>query len=233
MPKLEFLRGRVQDEASLTASWRDGAVKFVPTKPIQYGSSTGRIDLATVGVTHWDNRWQYSQTSGTAYGFYNRLYVTGAGGGGDAGRFFTTVEDVAGSTARGAHISLSFGTGGSITGLGAALETTLHMPSGGGMAGTNTSLKVAINADGAGSDPAGATEISFVRVEAQGTQGGIDDLEDDGYFFSFQGFTPDADAAHMVSSVSLAELPPSTVGLRVKLGASVYYIPLVAQAQWN
>ena len=196
------------------------------------GTSTDRNKIDTAGTNFFQQYAECAATSGDARGIYNRLYITGAGGGGESLRAFTTVENVAGATARGAHISLSFGASGSITGLGAALETTLHMPSGGGMAGTNCSLKVAINADGADADPAGATEISFIRIEAQGTQAGIDDLEDDGYFFSIQGFTADNDASHMLSSVSLAELP-TNVGIRVKIGASIYYIPCVAQAGWN
>lgn len=200
---------------------------------IKAGTSAAPVTEDTANMKFVSLYFDDGATSGSAEGIYVRLYDTGAGKTSQALRAFTSVTDVTAGNARGSHISLSFGTSGKVSGLAAALETTLHMPSGGGMGGTNCSLKVAINADGAGSDPAGATEISFVRIEAQGTQAGIDDLEDDGYFFSFQGFTADNDATHMLSSVSLAELPAGTVGLRCKVGSSIYYLPLVAQAQWN
>jgi hypothetical protein len=200
---------------------------------IKGGTSAAPITEDTPNLKFMSWYFDNGAGSGESVAEYVRLYVTGAAAGGIAGRFFTSVSDVTAATVRGGHISLSFGTSGKASGLAAALETTLHMPSGGGMAGTNCSLKVAINSDGASADPAGATEIAFLRVEAQGTQGGIDDLEDDGYLVSFQGFAPDADAAHIMSSVSLAELPAGTIGLRIKVGASVYYIPAVAQAQWN
>ncbi len=212
--------------ATIAAGNTDGGV-------IKAGTSSAPVTEDTANMKFVSLYFDDGATSGEAVGIYDRLYVTGAGGEGIALRAFGSVTDVAAGNARGAHISLSFGASGTVTGLGAALETTLHMPSGGGMAGTNTSLKVAINSDGTNADPAGATEISFVRIEAQGTQGGIDDLEDDGYFFSFQGFTADADASHMLSSTSLAELPTGTVGLRCKVGSTIYYLPLVAQTQWN
>jgi hypothetical protein len=208
------------------ASHTDGGV-------IKAGTSGAPVTEDTANFKFVSMYFDCGATSGDAQGLYNRLYITGAGGGGDALRAFGTVLDVAGATARGAHISLSYGASGTTTGMGAALETTLHMPSGGGMAGTNYSIKAAINADAAGSDPAGATTIAFMGFVAQGTQAGIDDLEDDAVLFDFQGFTADADATHLYSSTSLAELPTGTIGFRCKVGSALFYLPLVAQAQWN
>ena len=195
------------------------------------GSSTTRAQSGTANA-----KFVSFYTEGDAdgiYGAYFRHYVGTAGISNDAVRAFGTVDDVTAATARGAHVSLSFGTSGKVSGLAAALEATLHMPSGGGMGGTNYAIKAAINADGAGSDPAGATTIAFIGVVAQGRQAGIDDFEDDGVFLDFSGFTADGDAAHFLSSVSLAELPSSTIGIRCKVGAGLYYLPLVAAAEWN
>lgn len=167
------------------------------------------------------------------YGFYTRSYISTAAVGADAARIFGTVNNVAASTARGLHASLSFGTSGTVTGLAAAIEATLHMPSTAGMAGTNYAIKAAINADAATSDPVGATTIAFIGIVAQGTQGGLDDLDTDGVVFDFTGLTAAADTTKILSSVSLAELPTGTVGLRCKVNGSLYYLPLVAAAEWN
>lgn len=217
-----FGTGRIEYEQVSTET--DGAVR-------KAGDTTDRLASSAASQSMIREIFEHNHDGG--YGHYTRSYIGTAAISADAVRAFATVEDVAAATARGLHASLSFGTSGTVTGLGAAVEATLHMPSGGGMAGTNYAVKAAINADGAGSDPAGATTIAFVGVVAQGTQAGIDDLEDDGVFLDFQGFTADADAAHFLSSVSLAELPTGTVGIRCKVGAALYYLPLVAQAQWD
>jgi hypothetical protein len=165
-------------------------------------------------------------------GQYLRVYFADDAIGGDTFRAFATVDGDA-TTVRGAHISLNFTEGSTVSGLGAALETTLHMPTGGGMAGTNYSFKAAINADAASSDPAGATLIAFIGITAQGTQAGLDDLDDDVFVFDIQGLTAASGTAHALSSTSLAELPASSIGLRCKVGSGTYYLPLVAVAEWN
>ena len=66
------------------------------------------------------------------------------------------------------------------------------------MSGTLAPLKAAINADGAAADPAGAT-VSFIQIAAQGTQGGIDDVDDDAYLFHFSGLT--AGAGHTIGAL--------------------------------
>jgi hypothetical protein len=50
---------------------------------------------------------------------------------------------------------------------------------------------------------------------------------------SLQGWTAANGTAHAVSDTSLAELPAGSIGLRIKVGSSIYYIPAVAAAEWN
>lgn len=214
------------DPSSLTAGGdTTGLVSGVGNATTQLGSSSASVKFIS----------NYFTGSGatSVEGTYLRTYATGAGTTLNSLRAFGTVSNVAAGNARGAHISLSFGTSGTVTGLAAAIEATLHMPSGGAMAGTDYAIKAAINADASTSDPAGATTIGFLGIVAQGDQSGIDDLEDDGVMLDFQGFTADNDASHIVSSVSLAELPAGTIGVRAKVGSTLYYIPLVAASAWN
>jgi len=163
--------------------------------------------------------------TGTGRGMYLRLYHMKAGGDGEAARIFTTVQDVAASTAHGAHVSLSFGTTGTITGLGVANRNTLHLPSGGGAAGTLAAHQAEIWSDGSSSDPAGATEIDFYRVVNGGDTNGAADVDDDANLFSLQGFT--SGSGNLFTSGTTVT-PVMAATLRIKVGSTAYYIPLVA-----
>lgn len=208
--------------ATIASGNTDGGV-------MKAGTSGSRVVEDTASMKFISFYWDNGATSGDSQGIYNRLYITGAGGGGDALRSFCTVENVAGATARGAHISLSFGASGSVTGLGAALETTLHMPSGGGMAGTVSSIKAAINADAAGSDPAGAS-ISVFNVVAQGTQAGIDDLDDDCVLFNFQGWAVDTAAMLYDNTGTDPTNSDGSIRIRLPSGALAYLMYYNQQA---
>lgn len=198
---------------------------------LKAGTSASPVSCGTVASMKFDSRYVKSlAVSGEAVALYNRLYVAGAGGEGIALRSFCTVSDVAATNARGAHISLSFGSSGTVSGLGAALEATLHIPNDGSQAGTLCAIKAAIHSDGSSSDPAGA-QVSFFRVDNQGDATGAADVDTDAYLFDLQGFTPGAGS--MVDSTSLAELPANSIALKIRVGASVYYLPAVIAAQLN
>ncbi len=130
-------------------------------------------------------------TSGDSRGTYLRHYITGAGGGGECLRIFTTVDDVEAATAHGAHISLNFGDEGSLTGLGAAVRATLHIPNQawGSSGGTLAAIQAEIWSDGSDSDPAGLTSLSFIRFVVGGDTDGDDDVETDAVLFDLSGFT--------------------------------------------
>ncbi len=130
-------------------------------------------------------------TSGDSRNTYIRHYISGAGGGGECLRAFTTVNNVAAATAHGAHISLSFGTTGSLTGLGVAMRATLHIANQAytGLGGTYAAIQAELWADGATSDPAGMTQLSLIRCVLGGNATGIADLDDDAYLLTLTGGT--------------------------------------------
>ncbi len=118
-------------------------------------------------------------TSGTSRGEYLRLYLSGAGGGGEALRAFTSVQNVAGANAHGAHISLNFGTSGSITGLGVASRNTLHLPNAAMSGwGNYAPTQAEIWSDGATTDPTGVEYLSFLRVVNDGNATGVGRVDD-------------------------------------------------------
>ncbi len=106
--------------------------------------------------------------SGTTRGMYLRLYLSG-GAGGEAARFYTTVEnDAPVDTVNGAHLSLGVGaSAGNITGLGTAVRATLHVPSR-SLGGTWAPLQAEIYLDGNNAAPGGALSHSLIRAIVDG-----------------------------------------------------------------
>ncbi len=181
------------------------------------GTSTTPVQTTSGNVNFLGYWVQSDATSGDVRGMYMRLFLTGAGGTGEAARLFTTVTNVAASTARGAHISLSFAASGTVTGLGAALECTLHLNSGGTAGGNLTVLKLAVNSDGASSDPAGSV-LSYIRIDNQGSA--LDDVDDDAYLFDIQG--------HTIGDGNLVEVAQAEVSyehnIRIRVGSTIMYL---------
>lgn len=165
---------------------------------------------------------QNSATSGDNRGMYLRLYMTGAGGGGEAARIFTTCENVACGTAHGAHISLNFGASGSITGLGIASRNTLHVPKA-MTGGTYAATQSEIYSDLATSDLAGVTEQSFHRFSNGGHATGIAKVDATGNLFSIQGLTAGSGKLFQVNTAADA-----THALRIVIGSTPYYIMLTS-----
>lgn len=202
------------------------------------GTSSAPITEDTANMAFVKMYCDNGATSGDNRLAYLRLYLTGTGtGGGETIRAFTTVNANIG-TAHGAHISLNFlatAGGSECSGLGAAIRGTTHIPDIASWAPTGTLCAgmFELYSDGDASDPAGLTELSVLRLCNSGDATGKADVDTDAYLFSVQGFTAAADTTKVVSSVSLAELPGSTVGLRVKVGSTAYYIPCVAATEWN
>lgn len=167
--------------ATVAAANTDGGV-------IKAGTSASRVTEDTANMKFMSFYFDNGATSGDNRGMYLRLYLTGAGGGGEAARVFTTIEDVAAGTAHGAHISLNFGDTGSVTGLGVAMRGTLHVPDDASWApGTVSALQAEIYSDGDDSDTDGATEVSFIRVVNGGNANGVADVDDDAFLMAISG----------------------------------------------
>jgi len=204
------------------------------------GTSALPVTTATAGDNGIELRFESTATDAGSdtRAEYLALYLAGATtGGGDCLRAVTHVEANLG-TARGAHLSLDFSAvagGSECSGLGAAVVGTTHIPDVASWApgGTLCSMQAEIYSDGSASDPAGLTELSVLRLANSGNATGMADVDTDAMILSIQGFTAAADTTKAISSTSLAELPAGTVGIRVKVGTGVFYIPAVAIAEWD
>lgn len=175
-------------------------------------ATTPSVPVAVRGLTNASPSWVYKSTSskrldasaagnylqiyanqnatGDTRAAYIRLYGKIAAASGDALRAFYTMEDVAGDTARGAHISLSFGTSGSITGLGTAVTATLQLPNAAMAAGgTYAAANAELYSDGATTDPSGVTELSLFRGVLNGNATGIGRVDDKAFALTLTGGT--------------------------------------------
>jgi len=132
-----------------------------------------------------------SATSGDNRGIYNRLYLSGAGGGGESLRSMTSISGVACGTVHGAHLSLGTGestTVGTVTGLGIAVRATLGLASGAVSGGTYAALMPEIYSFGA-STTVTMTELSFIRCVMDGDGTGVGKIDDKAYLLVLDGCT--------------------------------------------
>ena len=186
------------------------------------GTSSGRVTTGTAGKKFMSYYTESSATSDDSRGFYMRHYILGVGGGGEAIRSYATVLNVAASTARGAHISLDFGATGTVTGLGVALECTLHIPNQGTQTGTLTALQLAINSDGSTSDPSGAL-LSYIRCSNQGDTTGDDDVDTDVNLFNITGHATGTGTLFQATTTGYV-LSEITHSLKVVVGGTTLHL---------
>lgn len=192
---------------------------------IRAGTSGARIVEDTADMRFININVDNGATSGDNRAIYNRLYLTGAGGGGESLRSFTTIEDVAGATAHGAHISLNFGATGTLTGLGVASRNTLHIPNGSLAGGTYAATQPEIYSDGASSAFSG-TELSFIRVTNAGDATGVAAIDDTAFLLALSGGT--IGAGNLMAVKTAAAISHT---LRMKGPDGTTYYLMVSDAQ--
>jgi hypothetical protein len=191
------------------------------------GNSTGRAQANAAGRNFLSFYVENYATSGDNRGLYLRQYLSGAGANGEAARIFNTVNNVAADSVHGAHISLSFGTSGTVTGHGIATRSTLNLAN--QVLATNTTLsalQAEIWCDGSLTDPGDSTLLSFLRFnlggEAEGIALTIDSVKT--VLFDVQGVAASGDATNGLFRTNA----PSTLAasLKVRVGTTLYYLPL-------
>ena len=162
------------------------------------GTSTTPVECGTTAKNFLGYWVKSSTTTGDNRGLYMRLYLDGASGAsGEALRAYTTIQTggVAGPTsaAHGAHMSLDFATTGYCSGLGCASRSTLHIPDQAtwSTGGTYAAVQAEVYSDGAASDAARVTELSFIRCCNSGVAGGVADVDDDAFLLVVTGGATD------------------------------------------
>jgi hypothetical protein len=160
-------------------------------KKIIFGTTDRKVLSSAPDTKFMELRVQSSATSGDNRAIYNRLYLSGIGGGGESLRSYTDVVGVAVGTVHGAHISLGFGestTKGNATGLGVAVRATLGIPNAAMAAdGTYAALMAEIYSFGSSSAVSAVTELSFIKCVAGGNGTGAGRVDDKAYLLVIDG----------------------------------------------
>ncbi len=126
-----------------------------------WGTTAAHIASATAGVVFDDRVHECSATSGSAYGFKQRMYLTGAAGSGAAGRFYTLGYGVAVANAYGIEATMEYHSPTTtITGLAAAGK--FNVIAGLNTSGTCTVLDLSYTV--AENQSAGHASDSYIRV---------------------------------------------------------------------
>ena len=91
------------------------------------------------------------------------------------------------------------------------------------MTGTNSSVQAEIYSDGSSSAP--GSNMAFFRAVNAGDSTGQAAVDTSGYFFAVDGLTANTGKLFRVAA-------PTTLAasLRVKVGSTVYYLPLYSAA---
>jgi hypothetical protein len=220
------LAPRLRLKSGIAVTWENSA--SFTGKLLGGGTSALPITTATASLKFIEYRCQSTATSGDNRLLYMRYALEG-GGGGEALRALTVVGSNLG-TAHGAHLSLAFEAtagGSECSGLGVAIRGTLHIPDIASWAptGTYSAGMFEIYSDGTASDPAGMTELSYLRIANSGGTGKTD-VDDDAFFMSIQGFTAGA-AKTLTTGITAATMnTATTVALKIKIGATTHYLPI-------
>lgn len=186
------------------------------------GSSTVPAPYAAADKNFLEYYLKNTSATGTARGLYLRLYHATAGADGEAARLFTTVSDVGAANAKGAHISLSFGTSGYITGEGVAARNTLHVPNSVmHAAGTYAAHEAEITHDGATGDASGVTQISLFRAVLSGNATALAKTDLKAALMTIEGNT--IGAGKIVATKTAAAVSHTA---RILINGTPYYLML-------
>lgn len=188
------------------------------------GAAMGNLLGLTATVT--DGQLSYSLTSAAASGDIRPINVettySGSGATGGRARYHLTITGTMGSWSNALKGHVAYGAAGKTTGLGSAIVAELEL-SAGTTAGTYAPLEVEL---GVGSGASTGTKTSFAVFNVHGAGAGA--FDDNGFLFDIQGLTG-SDAGHLFDEVAATSVV-ATARLRVKVGATTYYIPLTANA---
>jgi hypothetical protein len=158
--------------------------------------------------------------------------LTGAGVTGGRAKFATTIDAAAGSFSNALKADVTYGASGSTTGLGSAFVAEMTL-SAGTTAGTYAPIEIELNA--ATGDSTG-TLTSLIHASVNGT--GADSVVNaNGVLVNLVGMTAgsagDTDMVTAPGGNFVANDLLTGIGIKVKVGASFFYIPLVAAADYQ
>jgi hypothetical protein len=179
------------------------------------GSFIGTLAITESGNTITTTN---TATSGTYQPLVVDTTMSGAGADGGRAKFAMSTNVALGSFSNALKAEVTYGASGRTTGLGSAFVAELSL-SAGTSSGTYAPLELELNcASGAST----GTTTSLIYASVNGTGAGT--VDTNGVFMNIQGLT--AGAGKML--VAGTTLGTAYGGLRVRVGATNYWIPLYA-----
>ena len=179
------------------------------------GSFIGTLAITESGNTITTTN---TATSGTYQPLVVDTTMSGAGADGGRAKFAMSTNVALGSFSNALKAEVTYGASGRTTGLGSAFVAELSL-SAGTSSGTYAPLELELNcASGAST----GTTTSLIYASVNGTGAGT--VDTNGVFMNLQGLT--AGAGKML--VAGTTLGTAYGGLRVRVGATNYWIPLYA-----
>jgi hypothetical protein len=187
------------------------------------GSASSPVTSA-IANQKWVSRYaKTTATSGDARLVYNRLYFTGAGGSGECGRFYSTINGVSvatGGTVNGAHISLdTIGAGAKVAGAANACRFTFGIAAATtALGGTCAVIQVDTDIKTGAALP---TKMPYFRITDSGDIG-LD------YLLGIEGLSTSlvANAGTGGNSCGLAGGGIAAKAIKCRVGATDYWLPL-------
>ena len=179
------------------------------------GTFIGTLTITSGGNTITTTN---TATSGTYQPLVVDTTMSGAGADGGRAKFAMSTNVALGSFSNALKAEVTYGASGRTTGLGSAFVAELSL-SAGTSSGTYAPLELELNcASGAST----GTTTSLIYASVNGTGAGT--VDTNGVFMNIQGLT--AGAGKML--VAGTTLGTAYGGLRVRVGATNYWIPLYA-----
>ena len=177
------------------------------------GTFIGTLTITSGGNTITTTN---TATSGTYQPLVVDTTMSGAGADGGRAKFAMSTNVALGSFSNALKAEVTYGAAGRTTGLGSAFVAELTL-SAGTSSGTYAPLELELNcASGAST----GTTTSLIYASVNGTGAGT--VDTNGVFMNIQGLT--AGAGKML--VAGSTLGTAYGGLRVRVGATNYWIPL-------
>jgi hypothetical protein len=171
-------------------------------------------------------------TSGTYQPLVVSTTMSGAGANGGRAKFDMTTNVALGSFSNALKAEVTYGAAGRTTGLGSAFVAEMTL-SAGTSSGTYAPVEIELNA-ATGSSTGTATSLIYASVNGTGADSVVNA---NATLISLQGLTAgsagDTDMVTAPGASFVAADVESGIGIKVKVGASFYYIPLVAAADYQ
>jgi hypothetical protein len=193
------------------------------------GDFLGNIAITTAPNTITTTN---TATSGTYQPLVVSTTMSGAGADGGRAKFDMTTNVALGSFSNALKAEVTYGAAGRTTGLGSAFVAEMTL-SAGTSSGTYAPVEIELNAASAASTGTG-TSLIYASVNGTGADSVVNAAAT---LISLQGLTAgsagDTDMVTAPGGNFAATDLTGGIGIKVKVGASFYYIPLVAAADYQ